>query len=148
MKTVVDEGRWLATESSRSTADLEEMFSTGLEEGHIVFCLEDEDRIVGAIGVHPSGTEGVLSLGMSVLSEYRGRGWGRRMIDAAVIAARGSGARKIELEVFPDNTRAVALYAASGFQVEGLKRAHYLRQDGSVRSALLMARLLGKYDAV
>ena len=35
-----------------------------------------------------------------------------------------------------------ALYATSGFEVEGLKRDRYRRKDGSLRSALLMARRL------
>ena len=52
-------------------------------------------------------------------------------------------AHKLELDVWPDNARAVRLYASAGFEVEGLRRAHYRRRDGSLRSALLMARLLG-----
>jgi hypothetical protein len=35
-----------------------------------------------------------------------------------------------------------ALSATAGLEVEGLKRDHYRRKDGSLRSALLMARLL------
>jgi hypothetical protein len=30
----------------------------------------------------------------------------------------------------------------SGFEIEGLRREHYLRLDGSLRSALIMARFL------
>lgn len=143
MKAVVDEGRWLATESDRTIDQLTAMFRAGLEEGHILFVLEDDSRVVGAIGAHPTGAAGVLDLGMSILAEHRGQGWGRRLLDAALAAAEAEGVRKITLEVFPDNGRAIALYAAAGFQVEGLKRNHYLREDGSLRSALLMARFLG-----
>ncbi|MEA2198517.1 MAG: hypothetical protein QOJ25_2568 [Solirubrobacteraceae bacterium] len=38
--------------------------------------------------------------------------------------------------------RAIALYVSAGFEVEGLGRNHYLRRDGSRRSALIMARLI------
>jgi RimJ/RimL family protein N-acetyltransferase len=41
--------------------------------------------------------------------------------------------------VWTDNARAIALYAATGFEVEGLRRDHYRRRDGRLRSALLMA---------
>jgi len=143
MKTVVDEDRWLATESDRTIEQLTATFRAGLEEGHILFVLEDDSRVVGAIGVHPSGTAGVLDLGMSILAEHRGKGWGRKLLDAALVAAAAEGARKITVEVFPDNGRAIALYAAAGFEVEGLKRNQYLREDGSLRSALMMARFLG-----
>ena len=44
--------------------------------------------------------------------------------------------------MFPDNGRAIALYVSLGFEVEGIRRDHYARLDGSVRSAVLMARLL------
>ncbi len=56
--------------------------------------------------------------------------------------APACGAHKIELEVWTDNARAIALYASAGFEVEGLRRDHYRRRDGRLRSALLMARLL------
>ena len=79
---------------------------------------------------------------MSILKEFRGQGWGRQLIDAALDAARSRGVFKLELEVFPDNARAVALYVSSGFEIEGYRRQHYPRLDGSRRSALLMARFL------
>jgi RimJ/RimL family protein N-acetyltransferase len=142
MKVVVDEDRWLATQSDRTVEQLREMFRSGLEEGHILFALKDGRRIVGAVGVHPTRVRGVHSLGMWILAEHRGEGSGRRLLDAALEAARGEGIRKLELEVFPDNVAAIALYASAGFEVEGLRRGHYERLDGSLRSTLLMARFV------
>lgn len=49
---------------------------------------------------------------------------------------------KVELEVWPDNERAIALYASYGFEIEGLRREHYRRKDGSLRSSVLMGLLL------
>ena len=142
MHAVVEEGRWLASEVDRSVDDLTQMFQTGLEAGHILLVLDDDGEILGAAGVHPTGVEGVHSLGMSLLAEHRGSGWGRRLLDAALAEAVEAGVRKIELEVFPDNPRAIALYVSAGFDVEGMKRDHYPRLDGTLRSALLMARFL------
>jgi putative acetyltransferase len=51
---------------------------------------------------------------------------------------------KVELEVWTDNARAIALYAGTGFHVEGVRREHYRRRDGSLRSTLLMALLTGQ----
>lgn len=142
MKAVADEGRWLATTSSVSQRELTERFRRGLEQGHVVFALEDEGRLVGCLGMHPTSAAGVLSLGMWILAAWRGRGGGRQLVDAAIEQASSSGLHKLELEVFPDNSAAIALYASAGFEVEGLRRSHYRRPDGSLRSALLMARLL------
>lgn len=142
MKAVVDEGRWLGTEPDRSVADLAEWFRSSLEEDHILFVLEQDGRIRGAISIHPTGIGGVHTLGMSILKEFRGRGWGRRLVLAALDEARRRGVVKVVLEVWPDNGRAIALYASSGFEIEGYKRHHYPRLDGSRRSAVMMARFL------
>jgi putative acetyltransferase len=141
MKVVVEEGRWLATESQTPTEDLEQKFRTSVEwDGHFLFVVEDGGELAGSIGLHPSHADGVLALGMWVLPERRGQGGGRMLIEAA-LEARPPGVHKIELEVFPDNAAAIDLYRSMGFEQEGLRRDHYRREDGTLRSALLMARL-------
>jgi L-phenylalanine/L-methionine N-acetyltransferase len=47
---------------------------------------------------------------------------------------------RIELTVFTDNARAIALYQRHGFAQEGVMRAYALR-DGAYADALAMARL-------
>lgn len=77
-------------------------------------------------------------------SSARARGRGRTaLLEAIIEHARSQDAHKVELEVWTDNARAIALYSAAGFEVEGLRRNHYRRRDGSLRSALLMAIRLG-----
>jgi RimJ/RimL family protein N-acetyltransferase len=140
MKAVVEEG-WLATEPSTSIDDIEQRLRAAVEwEGHLLFVLEEEGELAGALGMHPTQAEGVLSLGMWLLPVYRGRGGGRLLMEAA-LEARPPEVHKIELEVFPDNETAIGLYRSTGFDEEGLRRDHYRRADGSLRSALIMARL-------
>jgi RimJ/RimL family protein N-acetyltransferase len=110
-------------------------------ESAAVWVLEDDGRIVGQT-VTQERARGVFSLGMAILPEARGRGGGRMLLERVVEHARSTGAHKVELEVWPDNARAVALYARAGFEIEGLRRRHYRRRDGSLRSSLIMARLL------
>jgi RimJ/RimL family protein N-acetyltransferase len=112
-----------------------------IEQGHpaALWVLEDDDgQVVGHAAAHES-VAGVLSLGIAILAPARGRGGGRALLDAAKEHARSCGAHKISLEVWTDNTRAIALYAAAGFEVEGLRRDHYRRRDGRLRSTLIMA---------
>jgi putative acetyltransferase len=104
--------------------------------------LEDGGRQVGNAAVRESEAPGVLSLGMAILPEARARGGGRALLEAIIDHARACGAHKLELEVWPDNAPAIGLYTSAGFEVEGFRRDHYRRRDGSLRSALLMARLL------
>lgn len=110
-----------------------------------MWVLDDAGRVVGWIAAPQPGTAGVFSFGMAMLPEARGRGGGRALLDTVLDHARSSGAHKVVLEVWPDNARAIALYARAGFYVEGLRRAHYRRRDGSLRSALLMAYLFHEH---
>ncbi|MGO9902833.1 MAG: N-acetyltransferase family protein [Solirubrobacteraceae bacterium] len=103
--------------------------------------LDDAGRVVGQAGVQER-VSGVLYFGMAILPEARGQGGGRALLEAILQHARASRAHKVELEVWIDNARAIALYASAGFEVEGLRRSHYRRRDGRLRSTLLMARLL------
>jgi RimJ/RimL family protein N-acetyltransferase len=48
---------------------------------------------------------------------------------------------RLSLEVFPENERARRAYERAGFETEGLCRETYKRDDGTYRSALLMAVL-------
>jgi RimJ/RimL family protein N-acetyltransferase len=137
---VEGEGRWLATESA-SAAELAERFRDSIEaEDHLVFVLADGEEIVGALGMHPTRTAGVLSLGMWIRRPWRRRGGGRELIEAA-IAARPADVHKIELEFFPGNEAAERLYESMGFEREGVRRDHLRRRDGTLASTVIMARL-------
>ena len=111
---------------------------------HALLVLVEDDEVVGCLGLHPTNAEGVSTLGMAVLAGSRGRGGGGALLDAALGAARERGIHKVELEVFCENGRAIGLYASRGFAVEGVRREHHLRLDGSRRSTLLMALLVGE----
>ena len=73
----------------------------------------------------------VGELGMSVLERCWGQGIGSHLMDALIAWARASGIiTKIDLQVRPDNTRAIALYQRKGFGIEGTLRKQ-MRVDGS-----------------
>ena len=140
---VAQERTWIATEPPVDVADRAANLRSWVQRGDGIFVLEDEDgRVVGTLGLHPAGARGVVSLGMCILADARGRGGGRALMDAAMAWLADSEMHKVELEVWPDNERAISLYEHYGFEVEGTRRDHYRRRDGSLRSSLLMARLL------
>jgi putative acetyltransferase len=78
--------------------------------------------VIGDIGVereeHPV-TRHVATIGMMVAPEWRGRGVGTALMEAAIDWCRRSGVEKLELSVYPDNDAARALYAKFGFREEG-----------------------------
>ncbi len=141
---VADEERWIATEPPVDVSERAGNLRSWVDRGDGIFVLEDDDgRVVGTLGLHPTNVRGVVSLGMCIIADARGRGGGRALMDAAMAWLHDSDMHKVELEVWPDNERAIGLYLRYGFEVEGTRRDHYRRRDGSLRSSVIMARLLG-----
>lgn len=136
-------GNWLlTTETWRPVADERRYLRAvrGHDDAAVLVAVERE-RIVGRLSLardpHPASAH-VADLGMMVAATHRRRGIGRALLEAAVGWARMAGVAKLELHVFPWNEPAIRLYERFGFEREGLRRAHYLR-DGVAVDALLMA---------
>lgn len=140
---VAAEDRWIGAEPPVDVADRAEKMRTWLAAGAVMWVVEDEGEVVGTLGLHKTHVDGVMGLGMALVEHARGRGGGHACMRTVLDWARADPElHKIELEVWPDNARAIALYEAYGFEREGLRRLHYRRRDGSLRSSLIMALLL------
>ena len=104
-----------------------------------------EGVVVGSAGLHSLAwtprRRHVAGLGISVAAAWQGKGVGdelmRRLLEWA---DNWAGYLRIELSVYVDNVRAIALYRKHGFVEEGVNRAHALR-DGVYVDSLMMARL-------
>lgn len=80
-------------------------------------------------------------IGAGVRDDHQGRDIGTRLIAALIEAADlWHGIRRLELVVYADNVRAIALYERFGFVREGLLRGYALRHGVHVDS-LAMARV-------
>ncbi|MGI8801894.1 MAG: GNAT family N-acetyltransferase [Solirubrobacteraceae bacterium] len=140
MAEVAEEGMFLAAEAPVDVADAAlRIHTAAVSPAHSLWVLEDEGRVVGCASLHPTAAAGVAALGMWIVAAARGRGGGRALLATAVDHARAGHLHKVELEAWTGNARAIALYARAGFAVEGLRRDHYRRRDGSLHSVLIMA---------
>lgn len=105
-----------------------------------------EGRVVGMAGLHTTDRRRrahAASLGMAVHDQYTGRGAGRALLAAILdLADRWLNYTRLELTVWADNDRAIAMYEKAGFAREGLLRKYGWR-DGAYVDALSMARLRG-----
>ena len=95
------------------------------------------DQVIGMIHVEVS-RHGFGEFGMLVDREWRGRGVGSALIQAAIGWARDRGLHKLCLEVFTHNTAAIALYRKCGFVDEGHRVKHYRRANGDLWDSLVM----------
>lgn len=84
--------------------------------GHFWVVEDAEGVVVGTCGLHPI-EEGVVELRKMYLAPaLRGRGWGRRLLEHALDAARADGCVRVELETASVLTEAIALYKKYGFE--------------------------------
>ncbi len=79
-------------------------------------------------------------LGIGLLPEWRGKGLGKALLDVTIAAAERLDFSRIELTVFSDNLRAIALYERHGFIREGIMHAA-ARFGNEYRDIVQMARL-------
>jgi RimJ/RimL family protein N-acetyltransferase len=139
-----EDGAWLLTTSPSRGGGDERRYLRAVRRhpDAAVYVAEEADgRIVGRLSLardpHPASRH-VADLGLMVAATHRRRGIGRGLLEQATAWARSVGVRKLELHVFPWNAPAIALYEAFGFEREGLRKGHYLR-DGVPVDAILMA---------
>ncbi len=105
---------------------------------------ERDGVVVGSAGLHPAAQirrRHAALLGISVAREAQGQGVGTALMQGLCdYADRWAQILRIELSVFVDNTRAIALYRRFGFVHEGTHRGYALR-DGVYVDVHFMARL-------
>jgi len=111
----------------------------------VLLVAERSGEVVGSSGMHPCGPSPrrrhAMVIGLSVSAEAQGQGVGSALMQAMCdYADRWIGVLRLELSVYVDNARAIALYRRFGFEMEGRHRGYVLR-DGEFIDAFAMARL-------
>ena len=92
-----------------------------------------EGELVGYGGIKGDLEVDLMTIG--VASNLRGRGVGRRLLNALLEVARARGAATVFLEVRESNATARALYTRAGFKEVGFTPGYYRRPS---ESAVLM----------
>lgn len=79
-------------------------------------------------------------IGVSVSSEYRGRGIGSLCMEKLLLLAQQAGYSQMELEVVASNQAAIRLYDKFGFQVGGRIIRGFRHKEGSYEDLLYMVK--------
>jgi ribosomal protein S18 acetylase RimI-like enzyme len=141
--SVAKERRYLAMLEAPAFARTRRFVLNSLKDGAVHVVAVTDDGVVGWCDLRPKTAPTLRHtavLGMGVVTAYRGRGIGSRMLATTLELALERGIRRSELIVRTDNAAAIALYRRFGFVEEGTCR-NYMRVDGVDYDALLMARL-------
>ncbi len=87
------------------------------------------DEVVGFLVADRVSAQLGHIITIDVVEAWRGRGFGRRLMDAAEAWAKALGLRLMSLETAEDNYRARQFYAARGY--EKLKRLRHYYANGA-----------------
>lgn len=116
----------------------------GYKDGCIERIADVDDKVAGHLTILLNSRprrKHAASFGIAVHPEFQGKGVGKAlMTDLLDIADNRLGLVRVELVVFADNARAIALYEQFGFAHEGRQRKDVLR-GGELCDGLRMARI-------
>lgn len=135
----------LSTFSERK-ANAENFLNSITQDDHILVAEVEEgsmNKVAGIIGLHVntfprlrhSGTIGIM-----VHTGYQDRGIGTALFARIIdLADNWLMLKRLELDVFVDNERAIKLYKKFGFEIEGRKKYAIVR-NGRYDDTYVMAR--------
>jgi phosphinothricin acetyltransferase len=112
---------------------------------HPIVIVEDEGRVIAfaatAIYRPRDCYRGVAEFSVYVAREARGRGAGRRALQALLDAAQAAGYWKLVSRVFTDNTASLRLLRSLGFREVGVYEKHG-QLDGVWKDVAIVERLI------
>jgi ribosomal protein S18 acetylase RimI-like enzyme len=103
--------------------------------------VEPEDTVVGYLAVIPGvgWSRHVGEVRLVIDPERRRTGMGRTLARRAVLEAVNLGLDKLFVEVVADQTAAILMFQALGFEGEALLRNHVRDRDGELRDLVMLS---------
>src|SRR3989344_511742 len=108
-------------------------YLTKVIKGGFAYGLFDEGKLVGKVGFLKVDDEGHEVDGMVIAPNFRGKGWGRKLMEHGLHELRKNKITSVFLFTHPENSPAVRLYLKLGFVIKEWiankygKGAHRLR---------------------
>jgi phosphinothricin acetyltransferase len=103
----------------------------------------EEGRVVGWAALSPVSDRcvygGVAEVSVYVAGAARGRGIGRRLLEALAVASEEAGIWTLQAGIFPENEASLAIHRSCGFRVVG-RRERLGRLAGEWRDVILLER--------
>ena len=146
LEAVAQERDGIATEPPVNRVERRRMLVERLDDEEAALLVAWVDaRFAGTLSAELR--RGIVSMGMLVARDLRGRGIGKALLSALLDWVRTTDAHKVTLEVWPHNAAALALYRGAGFVEEGRFRRHYRRSNGELWDSIPMGLVLDETSA-
>jgi RimJ/RimL family protein N-acetyltransferase len=116
-----------------------------VSDTHLFLVAEADGEIIGMAECHGGqrGLRFTAELGLSVRQGWRRRGVGTALMQYMIGWARANPhVHRLELQVYPDNARAIALYEKLGFVHEGTRRQAFYKA-GAFLDLMMMSIVFG-----
>ena len=111
-------------------------FKDSINSGHICLVLEIDNALVGYAILMMVLDEAHL-LNISVSPSWKGKGWGRHLLNQMMQIGREKGGLNMFLEVRPSNVSALTLYETIGFNEMGVRPGYYPAHNGRENAVLM-----------
>ena len=104
---------------------LTEVLNERVNVGHmnlnseLLYITEGENQVGSLVLVYNENKASIFSV--EVLNKFRGKGYGKRLVENAINRSKEKNCVSIELNTEIDNTVANNLYQSMGFELKGLK---------------------------
>jgi ribosomal-protein-alanine N-acetyltransferase len=113
-------------------------FSDSLRSGYQAQVLVADETLLGYF-VAMEGVDEVHVLNITVSPDYQSQGWGRILLEAIALWARGRSAQWLWLEVRVSNQRAQRIYERQGYRRVGERKGYYPAEGGLREDAIVMS---------
>lgn len=117
-------------------------FADSLESGYEAWVLRDAAGTVLGYFLMMMAIDEAHLLNITVRFDLQGRGYGRFLLDKAMMIARENEMQSLLLEVRPTNLRALAVYQKAGFNTIGTRKNYYPAAGNTREDAIVMKREL------
>ena len=97
----------------------------------VYFCLEEDCRVLGYIGMWNILGEGNIT-NIAVLPEQRGKGYGKKLLCEMLRYGKTHGLSFLTLEVRASNEIAINLYQSCGFLEVGRRKRYYEGKEDAI----------------
>jgi ribosomal-protein-alanine N-acetyltransferase len=111
-------------------------FKDSINLGHICLLLEIDEAVIGYAILMMVLDEAHL-LNISVSSAWKGKGWGRYLLNHMMQIGREKGGLNMFLEVRSSNVSAITLYESIGFNEMGMRPGYYPAHNGRENAVLM-----------